>query len=301
MGVKELELQDLFSLGDVEDGFQLYIQDLELRFPEWLEGQAQENDTSLYLLLTYYYFLNYLADSSTLDAEQGSYLLASKASTDLFAIYSCLRNGCVHQASLILRSLFETAVTTTFIYDDLENRMQLFMDSKYIEKYQAIKRDSSIIPESEHAEIIRMYRRIKHKYTPRSSWYSKLLLSIIDEDAKLRSKYRKPTFKALCEVVQMNDDYDRLYGSLSLTVHGSPVVDHLFVSKGNFTAAPVFNSLQIKTISSLAIHYAHFVFRHILEKSNNQKAKRMIEYSLWLLYASAKIAQDTNGVPEHES
>ncbi|MFC3745730.1 DUF5677 domain-containing protein [Paenibacillus sp. GCM10012306] len=145
-----------------------------------------ENDTTLYLLLTYYYFLNYLADSSILDAEQGSYLLASKASTDLFTIYNCLKNGCVHQASLIFRSLFETAVTTTFIYDDFKNRMQLFMDSKYIEKYLAIKRDSSIIPVSEHAEINRTYHRIKHKYIPRSNWYSKLLLSIINKDAKLK-------------------------------------------------------------------------------------------------------------------
>ncbi|MFC3745731.1 hypothetical protein [Paenibacillus sp. GCM10012306] len=97
----------------------------------------------------------------------------------------------------------------------------------------------------------------------------------------------------------MSDDYDRLYGALSLTVHGSPVVDHLFVSKGNFKAAPVFNSLQIKTTSSLAINYAHIVFRHILEKFENQKTKRMIEYSMWLLYASAKIAQDVDDVPEY--
>lgn len=295
LGVRCLELYDLFSLGDVEEEFKRYILNIEQTFPKWLEEQNEEHDTALYLLLTYYYFLNYLADSEVLShADQGSFLLASKTSTDVYAIYSCLKSGCVHQASIILRSLFETAVTTKFIYGDLKYRMELFLNYKYIEKHLAIKKDKRIIPANEHAEIGRMFEQIKHQYNLKSSWYSKHLWGIMEQDSKLKHKYRKANFKALCEVVEMNGDYDKLYGALSMTVHGSPVVDHLFVSKGNFTAAPVFNSMQIITTSSLAIHYAHTVFRYIVEHSENQSAKKMIDYSTWLSYASAKVAKEAN-------
>ncbi|WP_240421806.1 DUF5677 domain-containing protein [Paenibacillus periandrae] len=282
------------SLDYVDEGFITYLDKMQIDFPVWLDARYLEYEEPLHLLLTYYYFLNYIADEGVLFGNhRGTLLLASKTITDLLGVYSCSKSGCIHQASTITRSLFETVVATKFIYLDYEQRIDLFYDFKYIEQHQRLQKDQTAIEAYMYEEIERKYQEIKFNYNPKSSWYSKLLLKIIQSDPRLRGKHRKATLRALCDAVDMNEDYDRIYSSLSLTVHGSPVLDHLFVENGNFTAAPVFNSL-VFTQSSLAMNYAHKIFCLILERIDNDKALQLIDYSRWLLYASLEITQKNN-------
>jgi hypothetical protein len=285
-------MSSLFSsLDHVEDEFRLYIEKLQIDFPVWLESQSAEFDDGLHLLLTYYYYMNYIADCGILSgSHQGTLLLASKTTSDLLGIYSCLKSGCVHQSSTLIRSLFETAVATKFIYVDYEKRVNLFYNFKYIEQYNRMLKDPTTIEVYKQAEIKRKYQQFKSDYIPRSSWYCNLLLSIIENSPTLRRKHKRPTLSALCDVIEMNEDYHRVYDSLSLTTHGSSVLDHLFVANGNFTAAPMFTKL-IFTEASLAMNYAHKVISPILKEKNNEEADRIIDYSTWLLFASLEIAR----------
>ncbi|KRE29648.1 DUF5677 domain-containing protein [Paenibacillus sp. Soil522] len=281
------------SVGELEDDLLLYLDDIEHKTKVWLEGQSSIYDEPLYLLQTYYFFINFVVDSGILSGKhEVTLMLASKMSNDLFGIYNCLKNGCIHQASTIIRSLFETAVTTRFIFLDFDKRSELFFNYKYVEQFNKMSNDPLIIESHNQKDIRQKYHQVKSHYIPKSSWYSKVLMELIQEDRTLRNKYKKPSFKALCEIVGFKDDYEKAYGSLSLTVHGSSVVSHLFISKGIFSAAPVFNEL-IYTESALAINYAHKVIAPILEKHENEKALKMIEYSNWLLYAAIDLTRKT--------
>lgn len=114
-------------MDEVEEPFKKYLENIEPKLKLWIDGQQSSIDDVLHLLLTYYYYFNFVADSRILTgAHHGTLMLASKTATDLLATHLCLSNGCIFQASVILRSLFETAVTTKFIYQDFNARMELF-------------------------------------------------------------------------------------------------------------------------------------------------------------------------------
>lgn len=164
-------------------------------------------------------------------------------------------------------------------------------DYKYIEQYLKMRKDPQTIEKYKHQEIRLKYSQIKNNYDEKSTWYGKLLRSIIANDPRLQRKYQKPSMRVLCDVVDMGDDYDKIYGSLSLSVHGSSTISHLFINKGNFTAAPNFNHKLIHTDASLAVNYANIVLSTLLSSVSQNAAEKMNEYSTWLYYAILKMSQ----------
>jgi len=268
----------------IEEEFSSYLEVIEGQFDKLLVNKSEEYDQSLYLLKTYYMYLSFIADQPLLDKRHATdKILFAKTSTDIFGIYNCLKNGSIVQALIIFRGLVETNVTTKFIHRDYNYRSQLYYDHKYMEKYQQIKKNLSIVPKEEIEFTKKKYHELKDKYKYNSFWYTKLLIDIIKNDGKLSNKHKNPTIRAMADSAGMLEEYDRMYPLLSKATHGSSLLEHLFIQGNRLTTSPNFDMSLFNSIVGLSIQNGHNVLKTILEHDKTIDP-RYVDYSDQLLY-----------------
>ncbi|MDJ1473918.1 DUF5677 domain-containing protein [Bacillus sp. LS15-K4] len=274
------------KLTKIEKEFASYLEELEEEFDKLLISKSAQYDQPLHLLKTYYMYMCFIADKPFLNKRHPTdKILFAKTSTDIFGIYNCLKSGCIYQALVIFRGLVETNVTTKFIYQDYTHRTQLYYEHKYIEKYQQYEKNPETVREVDIEVITKKYYEIKDKYSRNSFWYTKSLKEIIQKDTKLKSKYNRPTIRAMADVAGMLDEYDSTYSMTSKATHGSSLLEHLFVRENRLTTSPNYDEEWFNNILGLSVHYAHGILKTILE---NEKLGNTIyvDYSQQLLFYS---------------
>lgn len=272
------------EFSNIEIEFSRYLENLEGKFDDFLLKKATEYEQPLYLLKTYYMYMCFIADKPLLSSRHSTdKILFSKTATDIFGIYNCLKSGCVYQALVIFRSLIETNVTTTFIYQDYEYRSQLYYDHSYMEKYQQYKKNPQSIRQSEIIILKKKFDEIKYKYSNNSFWYTKLLKEIIKKDTHIARKHKRPTIRAMADVAGMLEEYDNMYSIISKATHGSSVLEHLFIQENRLTTSPYFEESWFNNILGLSIQNGHNVLRTVLEHDNSID-HMYVDYSNTLLY-----------------
>lgn len=272
------------TIDSIDKEFRPYIDNYHEKFDEWINKEAQTFDDFLYLMKTYYYFMTYTVDKNYLsNAHRATKTLYSKATNDLLAIHNCLKSGSLHQAYTILRSLLETTALTKFIYQKPDQRLDLYYNYRFFELQPKFKD----MNHPNFNKINEEYLKHKHNYTPYREWYDKELRHEINsklEFKKLRTK-NKMTFKKICIVVGMENDYNLMYSSLSHSTHSTSLLDHLFVSNsGNYSVAPIFKKDKALTTACVTIGFLDSIYKDILAHSNPTASTSLNAYSNWMLF-----------------
>lgn len=273
------------TLDEIGSELKGYIEELEARFDEALKERGEESKDVFHFLRHYYMFLGFIIDKGIFkDEHDGVKGIITKVSTDLHAILNCLKSGCIYQAGVILRSLFETTLNTSFIYQDFSKRIDLYYNYKYIVQYKNLNDDVPILQQN----IIEVkYHQFKKDYTG-WHWYEKELHKEINSSQKLKREKRKPNLRTMAIVTELEDYYNMLYKTLSFSVHGSSLLDHLFVEDNKITITPVFDTDLINNISGLTVSFVHRTLAFVLRNKEPEVQKFFI-YLEFLLYSIMQI------------
>ncbi len=283
--------EQLFSghrkvLDEIDGELNDYIQELELRFDEVIQERREESEDVFSFLKHYYMFIGFVADKGVFGKEHdGVKGIVAKISTDLHAILNCLKSGCIYQAGVILRSLFETTVNTSFIYQDFHKRIELYYNYKYVIQYKNLGDD---VPISQQNIIKAKYHQVKNDYTG-LNWYEKELKKVINSRSDLKRKKRKPNLRTMAIITGLEDYYNMLYKTLSFSVHGSSLLDHLFIEDNIITITPLFDTGLINTLSGLTVNCIHTSLVTVLKNSDDVQAEKFIIYLEFLLYSMMEI------------
>lgn len=253
-----------------------------------IQNGQDENKDTLYYLRGYYIFVNFLVDEKNVfnDMPEGFKVLLSKASLDLFAVYSTISSGCINQSLAIVRSLFESSVYLTYINRDFDKLLYLYQNHKDFLAYHKWNQDKELLnfTKAHEAAIAKKYESIKNNYKKRGPWYEYPLL----EDMKNHNSYKdikkkRATFKAMCVITGNEELYNRLYVTMSESVHGSSLTGSLFKNeKDHISMAPNFSPFYINTTAAFAIAFLHNMVTVGLK---NQIDKGHTEYSSYLSYS----------------
>lgn len=270
----------------IESEFLPYLETVRDGFHKYIEDSQQKFEDEFYLFETHYLFLMYIADCNLLyETDNGIKTIISKVVNDEFAILSCLKAGCIYQASILLRTLLESLVNIAFIYQDFENRISLFNDHSHFEKYIKSQEDPTIVPDHEKDSLGKKYITIKDKFVRSKSWYYKTVLEIIRRDPRF-TRNAQPSLKTLSKLTGYEDYYKSVYSSLSLAVHNSSLLGHMFVAEGRFTISPIYHEPFISNILGLTSSFVCQVFKIVLENNQDEKSK---EFSYYLTYLTHSV------------
>lgn len=228
-------------------------------------------------LLQFYLFSSYLVDSKMFpdDNETESLrVLYARAAVTFNGIIICLSNGLLAESSVLLRSLFENKITVELILQkDSLNRIKLFNDFRYVERYNNLKLNRELLARGVIDEdtlykthdkdrikyIEQKYNDVKNNYHPKIpyQWAWKLF--------QFKNK-RNPSMKDICKELGYEFDYVKIYSPLSISVHSSPLGEYSVTDpeKNAITLVPLFTDL-IFIDGCLAIDYFSTVVLKILE------------------------------------
>ncbi|MDR4927239.1 DUF5677 domain-containing protein [Peribacillus simplex] len=255
-----------------------------------IQKGRDENKDTLYFLRGYYIFVNFLVDEKNVfnDMPDGFKVLLSKASLDLFAIYNTISSGCMSQSLTLVRSLFESSVYLTYINRDFEKLLEFYQNYKDFLAYHKWNQEKELfdLPKETEEEIVQKYESIKNNYSKRGPWYERPLLKDMEEHIAFNHmKKKRATFRAMCVITGNEEFYNRLYSTMSESVHGSSLIGSLFINeKDNISMAPNFSPFYIDTTAAFAILFLHNMVSIGL---NNQIEKGHSEYLSYLRYSVA--------------
>lgn len=255
------------------------------------KGREKHADT-LDFLRGYYIFVNFLVDEKNIFNEmpEGFKVLLSKGSLDLFAIYNTLSSGCMNQSLTLIRSLFESSVYLTYINRDFDSMMQYYHNYQYFTGYHKWKQNKDLFNSSpkEIERIVKIYNRVKNDYKLGGNWYDTPLLKDIENNPALfpnkANKKQRATFRAMCIITEQEENYKKLYSTMSESVHGSSLIGSLFINEQkNISMAPSFDSFYIESSTAFAILFLHNMIsvglNIINEKSPKQEYQNYLKYS----------------------
>ena len=145
---------------EIETKFNNYSKSLFDSHDKMLELNVLKVRTDIAYLEVYYIFLNFVVDEGLLNHQhRAEQILYAKISTDILGILSNLSVGCISQAMIILRSLFETTIYSKFIGEKPDIRLDLYADFSIVQKHSLNKKDKRI-----DENVKKQFELIKHKY-----------------------------------------------------------------------------------------------------------------------------------------
>lgn len=286
------------------DEMQKYIERVDTPFKVKIKKESQNYRDILDKIYNFYIFSCYLADYFkkkdlyAIGAQNSLNILNCKSSLNLFGIYNCLKTGLEQEASIILRSLYESYVTIFFILQkDAGLRMKLYYNFSKVERRNNIianeeflKRgliDSLSISDSDKEFYIKDYEKVKDDYHPKYpyEWAWKIFMK--DE------KSRNPSLNNLCK--ELGEDYEVEYTEMfsvhSLSVHGGSILEDAFSVENTgmniIATTPKFTQSTL-SIGALSIsYYSKILLRHLdyFKVDDYESIKEYIElYALDSLY-----------------
>ncbi|AFH60576.1 DUF5677 domain-containing protein [Paenibacillus caseinilyticus] len=201
-----------------------------------------------------YLISSYLVDiklfPNTIPEVDSIKILYSKASLSLLALHQCLSTGLIEDASVILRSLLETRVTLkTLLAENTLERLKLYREFSHVVRWQKLTKDrqdlsNGVISMEEFsktyegidiADIEATYKLVKDNYHPKRPyhWAWKIF--------KDETQGQNPSFGLLCSKLGFDDEYSRMYSSLSLLAHSVSISEITLARDNLITVAPRFS------------------------------------------------------------
>ncbi|TFB12100.1 hypothetical protein E3V55_02110 [Candidatus Marinimicrobia bacterium MT.SAG.3] len=262
MKESKIEYEELMS--GIDESLDNYIGEVSPNFKATIEDIRQNNERVLSQLLKTYYLSSMLVDDFDFPSDevyQGIKVLFSKAGFSTLGIYSCLSNGVITEASSLLRTLFETKVNIhLLLQDDTLNRLSLYNNFKTITKhnhlqsYEKKMADGELSEESFEAffhdidiqSLKDSYESIKDDYHPTypaNHWAWKIYK---DE------RNQPPNMRFICDKLGLSDDYRKIFGLHSSTIHSNPIIENMMTHDGNLSIVP-FNSENILRLACISL------------------------------------------------
>lgn len=239
-------------------------------------------------LENYWLFISMTADKKMFnELHQGSMYLVAKCSADISGISACLTNGLPVQAFTLLRSLWETAVTTKYIYQDLDDRMDDFMRYADVVRYKQFRKHPEAVPKDRFERTKKAFNDVEQRFKSRDDWYYPSMRREIAA-RKLNPQDVKPNMHTMAKLVGLDQEYETMYGTLSKATHGSSVVEHLVRKDGRFQGGLNFDRQRSIHIVGLAIHSGDIVIDTVLSAMGTDEATAHKNYSQWLYYRFLK-------------
>lgn len=141
------------------------------------------------------------------------YYFCAKAYQTLNAIILLVEKGYINDAYILLRSLFEVQVTSMYIYFDIPNRLNKFLNFGWIESKRRIEKGGLRVNREQSEEIYKNYEKYKNEYENKSRWESIKVM-------------------ALDEEVKQTVDYYKVYVYCSSLVHANPLAQLNYFIQG---------------------------------------------------------------------
>lgn len=249
----------------------------------------------------YWLFLSMIADKKVFNGmSKGSMYLVAKCSTDILGISACLKSGLPAQGFTLLRSLWETTVTTKYICQDFDVRMNDFIQYADVDRYKKLKRHPESVPENRADGAKSAFQHAKHRFKWRDGWYYP---SMREEGAArgLSLQEAELNMHTMAKFAGMEKEYETMYGTLSKVTHGSSVIEHLFRKDGHFQGGLRFDRELSTSIVGLAIHCGDVLVGSVLSMINTNEAMALRQYSQFLYsrflktYVPKNSAKQKNG------
>jgi len=240
-----------------------------------------------------YMLFNFLVDEENIlevkSSERPIAIQFTKTVLSTQGIYQCLYNGVPIEASILLRSLFETYVDLKIILrkDSIE-RMRLWSTYKFVirkkqldknlellEKGEiTVKSFEEIYPLNKVSQAFEEFDEVKDQFNDGkcSHW----AWSVFSE--KANAENRRVSIKYICEQLGLLTDYVRIYSTFSITTHSDSLIENIIGERGYCTPAPIFNDHTYR-LGGLAILYIGKIIEEIadyLEYKNQNELKEII-------------------------
>ena len=144
------------------------------------------------------------------------YYFCEKANQTLNAILLLIEKGCINDAYILLRSLFEVQVTCRYIYFDIPNRLPKFLNFGWIESKRRIDKGVIRVDKEQLEEINKNFEKYKNDYKSKIYWES---TKVMAED----------------EEVNQKNDYDLVFLYCSSLLHVNPLAQQdYFIQKADY-------------------------------------------------------------------
>jgi len=260
---------------------QLYCDKIFPGFWKYFVVNRNPYNNFLKRLFDFYIFSNYLIDNGLFNKitpeESPLQLLYAKGGINFYSIHNCLASGCISEACILMRCLFETRIILKLILqDNIEERLKLYSNYMFISKWLQVSNNTTDFLYSEINESYINYRRVKEDYHPKypKNWWWKIVHD---------KQHDNPGLKYVCKYLHLENDYNEIYNTLSIFVHTDPhIVNHYNVN-GKTIFIPYF-SKQIYHIGYLSAFYLDDIIADIVKYFNNEIYPDIIIYtSLFLV------------------
>lgn len=255
---------------------------------QYVENSRQPYNKLLKGIFDFYVFSSYLLDNDvifknvTSDTIKGLYV---KGSLNLFSIYSCLFNGLASEAATLIRSLFETLLTLKLLLiTNTEERIKLYDNFKIVQRMNSINSNKKLLelgiidinrfqktyPNELVEETNNKYENIKKDYHPRLPyhWAWKIFKDTLSN--------RNPSIFYIAKHLGFHFDYVKIYSTMSISVHSSPLLENIIGDGKTQTLAPVF-SKHIERLSFLSLDYMGKIILEILSKYSDESTHYEID------------------------
>ncbi|MBE2256779.1 MAG: hypothetical protein IAE65_11325, partial [Ignavibacteria bacterium] len=257
-----------------------FISKNEAPFYEFVSSERNKYNYSLINLNYYYFITNYISSQriEALDDDKILFTIYNKAALDLLGIYNCLNNGLEIQAHNILRSLFENYLNCRIIFEinieeEIKKRLKLYREYKYFKRWKHIEncRENNL-------EVLLSDEKVKQA----ESEYEK-----VKENYNFNAKNPHWSFKIynkslnnfeFSEKFKMIEEYRRIYPSLSISSHNSPLLEDYYAENNVVSNSPKFTTSTI-SISVLTIDYCKQIIELILDYLKPVNYKDIILHS----------------------
>ena len=267
-----------------------YYKESQIIIDRYIKEKRRPYTKLLKGIYEFYIFCSYLLDEKIIkpSAENDIILgLYSKSCLSLYGIYSCLKDGLASEAASLLRNLFETYLNVKLILEfDSDYRIRLFNDFKYVQRYLSIKQNQDLLskgliteerfektyPKQLIDETYNKYDEIKDNYHPKIpySWAWAIFKDKING--------KNPSVRTIAIHLGEEFDYVKLYSTMSIPVHSSPLIENIIGDGKVKTLAPLFNE-HIVGLSFLSLDIVGKVISELLNKySDTQTTEEINTY-----------------------
>lgn len=271
------ELKEIQSIiRKYDTAMQQYCEEILPRFGKYLETNRKPYDNFLKRLFEFYAFSNYLIDTGlfkkSTDNDYPLKIIYTKGAMAYHAIYQCLYSGCVSEASALMRSLFEAMVNLKLILQsDTETRLRLYANYRFASKWLHSISSPDTFTGEERKIIENKYMKIKNDYHPKRPyhWAWKIFCE--------KNPKQNPSFKHICEHLDLMENYNKIYSTLSISIHTDPHIDNLYTLNGKLIVIPHFSNL-VYPVGFLSTHYFTKIINGTAEYFKLANCKEIITY-----------------------
>lgn len=275
-----------------------YSKEMVPKFQQKLKIDSLKYESILKKLYDLYILHSFIVDEKLSNKPYSAIMLFwGKSAHSVLGLYNCLKSGLASEAAILLRNVFELYVNVKLILEqDVDERVKLWDDFRFIIEWNNYQLNLNLLSKgiisleqfekTFTTELIKKieynYEKVKENYHPKypHHWAWKIF--------KDKYKGRNPNLKKICDHLNLQFDYVKIYSSLSTIVHSTPHMSNLISYGQNISIAPIFSE-KISTLIKLSVDYSCELIYSITEHLDKKLGD---ELNLYLSYFKYNVFYD---------